>query len=215
MHVWWLMIFGWVLAGVSISSELLQIFRASKAERSDGVSAHTVLLTLVVFSWWLCYSARLEVWPGVATDVVTLALAFIHARSVRALRASHWLVLVPAVLYGALIPLFVLGLSGTIGSMLRGGPQLVRTLRRGEAAGVSWEYWALQGVTGIGWLVYGLLVGAVWLGAFAVVSAPVAAFIAWRVFEAGRAGGVLETSLEAALDTSPETAPEALLEPIR
>jgi uncharacterized protein with PQ loop repeat len=126
------------------------------------------------------------VWPGVATDVVTLVLAYMHARSVRALRPAYWLFLIPAVLYGALVPIAVLGLSGTAGSMLRGGPQLVRTLRRGDAEGVSWEYWALQAATGLGWLAYGLLIGAVWLGAFAVVSAPVGAFIAWRVFKNSR-----------------------------
>ncbi len=202
MTSWWLMLFGWVLAAVSVGSELLQVFKASKSSDSDGVSSHTVIGTLVVFSWWLCYSARLEVWPGVATDVAALILAYIHARSVGALRARHLLVLLAAVAYGSLVPLAVLGVSGTIGSMVRGGPQLVRTLRSGEAGGVSWEYWALQAATSVGWLVYGLLEGAVWLGAFAVVSAPVGAFIAVRVFAAGRTEEVIETRAEPLLEPS-------------
>jgi uncharacterized protein with PQ loop repeat len=196
----WLMLSGWVLAGVSVSSELLQVFRASRAGRTDGVSPHTVVGTLVVFAWWLCYSTRLGVWPGVATDAVTLVLAYMHARSVRALRTAHWLFLIPAVLYGSLVPITVLGLSGTAGSMLRGGPQLVRTLRRGDAQGVSWEYWALQAATGLGWLAYGVFVGAMWLGAFAVVSAPVGVFIAWRVFKAGRGAVAVEEVFSSTLE---------------
>ena len=192
MDAWWLILFGWTLAGVSVSSELLQVLKASKASRTDGVSSHTVIGTLVVFAWWLCYSTRLGVWPGVATDIVTLVLAYMHARSVRALRPAYWLFLIPAVVYGAFVPITILGLSGTVGSMLRGGPQLVRTLRRGDAEGVSWEYWALQAATGLGWLAYGLLIGAVWLGAYAVVAAPVGAFIAWRVFKSGREGARIE-----------------------
>jgi uncharacterized protein with PQ loop repeat len=171
---------GWLLAIVTVSSELVQLRQASASESRSGLSSTTVASSLVVFAWWLAYSTRLSVWPGVATDVVTLCLAAAHARTVKLLHTKHVVGIVSLIALVVLLPITALGIIATIGSAVRGLPQLKTAWRAGDLTGVSAPYWTLQALTGLGWLVFGLASDAPWLGAFAVITAPVSLAIAWH-----------------------------------
>jgi hypothetical protein len=175
-----LFVFGWLLAAVSVITELIQLMRASKVKSRAGLSPITMCATLVVFSWWLAYSSRLSVWPGVTTDALALVLAASHAFTSRVLRPRHIVSVVALVATGALLPITLLGMSATCISAARGIPQLKAAWNSSDLSGVSVKYWVLQAATGIGWLVFGLASGAPWLGAFAVIAAPVSLAIAWH-----------------------------------
>jgi hypothetical protein len=71
-------------------------------------------------------------------------------------------------------------MAATCISAARGIPQLKAAWNSSDLSGVSVKYWVLQAATGIGWLVFGLASGAPWLGAFAVIAAPVSLAIAWH-----------------------------------
>jgi uncharacterized protein with PQ loop repeat len=175
-----LAVFGWALAACTVFPELLQVRRARSVRSSEGLAPLTQMATLVVFAWWLCYSTRLHVWPGVATDVTTLVLAVWHARSTRVLSVQHLAFVAIVAACGAFLPITVLGVFATAISASRGVPQLRAAWRASDLSGVSAGYWALQAATGLGWLVFGIASDAPWLGAFAVLAAPVSAGIAWH-----------------------------------
>jgi hypothetical protein len=171
---------GWLLAAVSVSSEIVQLRQVSSNESRSGLSAVTVASALVVFSWWLAYSARLAVWPGVVTDVVTLCIALAYARTVRLLTTKHVALICSCVALVIFLPLTILGAIATAGSAARGLPQLRTAWHAEDLTGVSAPYWVLQALTGLGWLAFGLASNAPWLGAFAVITAPVSLAIAWH-----------------------------------
>jgi uncharacterized protein with PQ loop repeat len=174
-------VLGWVLAAATVAPELVQLRRGSRVRSHEGISPLTVATTMVVFAWWLSYSFKLSVWPAVVTDLTALLLAVMHARVVRVL-SNAWLLAIGAVaVLGAALPVWVLGAVATVGSATRGMPQLRKAWRSQELSGVSAGYWALQAASSTGWLVYGLAVGAPWLGAFALAAAPVSSAICVRV----------------------------------
>jgi uncharacterized protein with PQ loop repeat len=174
--------FGWALAACTVLPELVQLRRARAVRSSEGLAPLTQLATLVVFAWWLCYSARLHVWPGVATDVTTLLLAVWHVRSTRVLSAQHLVFVAIVAACGVFLPITVLGVFATAISAARGLPQLRSAWRSSDLSGVSAGYWSLQAATGLGWLAFGLASNAPWLGAFAILAAPVSAGIAWHAY---------------------------------
>jgi uncharacterized protein with PQ loop repeat len=175
-----LFVFGWSLAVATIVTELIQLMRSSKVKSSAGLSALTMCATVLVFSWWLIYSMRLQVWPGVAADLLAVVLAGSHAFASKMLRVRHVTAVVALVAAGVILPITILGIAATSISAARGIPQLRAAWHAADLSGVSVKYWVLQAVTGIGWLVFGLASGAPWLGAFAVVAAPVSLGIAWH-----------------------------------
>jgi uncharacterized protein with PQ loop repeat len=144
------------------------------------------MATLVVFAWWLCYSTRLSVWQGVATDAITLALAASHVRTTRVLQLQHLVFVAVIAACGLFLPVSVLGAFATLISASRGIPQLRTAWITSDLSGVSPSYWLLQAATGIGWLVFGLLSHAPWLGAFAVIAAPVSLAIAHHAHQHSR-----------------------------
>jgi uncharacterized protein with PQ loop repeat len=176
----YLAVFGWVLAACTVFPELVQLRRSSKVRSSEGIAPLTQVATLVVFAWWLCYSARLQVWQGAATDIIALSLAAWHARITKVLSWSHVAFVCVLAACGAFLPITVLGVLATAISASRGVPQLRAAWKAADLSGVSSSYWLLQALTGIGWLVFGVQSGAPWLGAFAVVAAPVSLAIAWH-----------------------------------
>lgn len=181
-----LALFGWTLALASILPEVLQLLRSSKTSSAEGLSQMTQMATLTVFAWWLCYSTRLAVWPGVATDALTLLLAASHVRSTKVLQLQHLAFVAVIAACGLFLPITVLGAFATLISASRGIPQLRTAWVASDLSGVSASYWLLQATTGIGWLVFGLLSHAPWLGAFAVIASPVSIAIAYHAHQHSR-----------------------------
>lgn len=181
-----LFVFGWSLALATVLPELVQLRRSSKVRSNEGLSPTTQMATLTVFAWWLCYSTRLQVWPGVVTDVLTLLLAASHARTTRVLQLQHIAFVAVVAACGLFLPVTVLGAFATFISASRGIPQLRTAWIASDLSGVSKSYWVLQAATGVGWLVFGLLSNAPWLGAFAVIAAPVSLAIAYHAHQHSR-----------------------------
>jgi uncharacterized protein with PQ loop repeat len=170
------------IAGVvlAIGVQLPQTWRSVVAGRVAGLSFASVVIgtasaatwlgwSLVVADWWLVVSSAVYVAGGAA-----VAARLVTCRAPRGdwPLAATWVAVLAVAMAVSLLHVPALEVVLAAGSLVFGAPQVRAAWCSRDTSGISATSWAVYGLDGAVWLVYGALAGRtlpMWWGAATVV----------------------------------------------